>query len=99
PYFTRRFDARETSAIRLYLHGGNDQARIVGDVDASIPVRIIGGNYTNAIVDSSTVGGERNAAHLSDVDVMSGVSYGLDTLFDRRPMVRQFGGEVPPARD
>jgi hypothetical protein len=43
PYFRRRFDASETSEIRLYLHGGDDRAVIGGDRGLPIKVRIIGG--------------------------------------------------------
>ena len=39
--------AAETREIRVYLHGGNDTALVTGDVDTSIPVRIIGGNGSN----------------------------------------------------
>src|ERR1019366_3339667 len=36
PYFVRRFDSHETTAIRVYLHGGTDNAQVVGDVRTSI---------------------------------------------------------------
>jgi hypothetical protein len=57
PYFLRRFDARETSEIRVYLHGGDDVAVVRGKVRRSIPIRIIGGNGTNRLIDSATVAG------------------------------------------
>ena len=99
PYFLRRFDARETSEIRVYLHGGDDQAQVIGDVSGSIPLRVIGGNGTNQLLDSATVGGRRRAAHIYDAGSVQDVNYGPDTLFNRRPMVRQFGRLVTPARD
>src|SRR4051812_2895143 len=55
PYFSRRFYANETKEIRIYLHGGDDRASVQGNVSRSIPVRIIGGNGSNSLVDLSTV--------------------------------------------
>lgn len=98
-YFLRRFDARETSAIRVYLHGGDDEATIVGDVRSSIAVRIIGGNGTNRLVDSSRVGGRSNTAHRYDAGTVRDVRYGPDTLFNRRPLARYAGQLVAPGKD
>jgi hypothetical protein len=99
PWFSRRFDARETSEILVYLHDGDDTALVTGHVQQSIPVRIIGGNGTNTLIDSSTVGGEAHPAHLYDVGTVYGVSYGPDTLFDRRPWEKRDGALAPPGRD
>ena len=79
PYFARRFDARETREIRLYMHGGNDVALVTGRVQQSIPVRIIGGNGENTMVDSSTVGGRSNPTRLYDIGSVSGVRYEPET--------------------
>ena len=84
-YFSRRFDARETSELLVYLHGGNDTAVVVGQADHSILIRIIGGNGTNTLVDSSTVAGHGHPSRLYDVGTVTGVSYGPDTSFDRLP--------------
>ena len=97
--FSRRFDREETRAIRVYLHGGNDSAVVVGDVHGSIPVRIIGGNGTNHLFDSSLVGGSAHRTRLYDAGEVSGISYGPDTLFDRRPWVKEDGKFVPPGPD
>ena len=99
PYYHRRFDARETREIRVYLHGGDDRAVILGDVSRSIPVRIIGGNGTNTLVDSSRVDGRGQTAHLYDTGIVTDVSYGPDTLFKRRPQVHIPGGLIDPIRD
>lgn len=99
PYFLRRFDANETSEIRVYLHGGDDQARVIGDVPSSIPLWIVGGNGTNRLADSSSVGGRHNTTRFYDVGTVSGVTYPPDTLFNRRPMVNRFGHLVPPGKD
>ena len=66
PFFSRRFDARETSEILVYLHGGDDSALVTGHVQRSIPVRIIGGNGANTLIDSSTVAGKKHIARLYD---------------------------------
>jgi hypothetical protein len=98
-YFRRRFHPLETEEIRLYLHGGDDSAVITGAAPNSIPVRIIGGNGANRLVDSSTVGGRRNPTHLYDIGTITGVRYGPDTLLDRRPWVYDDGNTVKPGPD
>ena len=99
PVFIRRFDARETKEIRLYLHGGDDTAVVIGNVRRSIPVRIVGGNGTNRLADSSTVDGAHNRAHLYDAGTVHGVSYGKDTLFNRQHWENEHGKLEPPGRD
>lgn len=110
PHFRRRFDARETSEIRLYMHGGNDIAIVRGDVRHSIPVRIIGGNGTNRLIDSSQVGGRRNPTHLYESGTVRGVRYDGDSAdkreipesqlrFNRRPWALAYGDLVPPQLD
>ena len=99
PDFTRRFDARETAEIRIYLHGGDDSAVVRGNVKQSIVVRIIGGNGTNHLVDSSTVDGRNGTARLYDAGTVRNVTYGVDTIFDRRPFPRQGGVVRQPVPD
>lgn len=98
-YFHRRFVTGETSEIRLYLHGGDDVAVVSGAADRSIPLRIIGGNGTNAIVDSAVVGGDHNTVHAYDRGTVTDVAVGTDTMFDRRPWIREGGKLVPPGKD
>jgi len=97
--FARRFDAGETAQILVYLHGGDDTALVTGRVPNSIDVRIIGGNGANALIDSSTVAGQSHPAHLTDSGSVGGISYGLDTLFDRRPWEKRNGVLAPPGLD
>ncbi|HET9777263.1 MAG TPA: hypothetical protein VFP77_11890 [Gemmatimonadaceae bacterium] len=110
PFFNRRFDARETKEIRLYLHGGDDYAVVRGDVRSSIPVRIIGGDGTNTLIDSSSVGGRRNPTALYDRGTVSGTRYDKDSLdkrefseeitpFNRRPWSVAYGELAPAQRD
>jgi hypothetical protein len=84
-FFSRRFDPRETVELLVYLHGGDDTAIVTGRAPSSILVRIIGGNGTNDLVDSSTVGGRAHPTRLYDMGKVTGISYGKDTSFDRRP--------------
>ena len=112
PYFQRRFDARDTREIRIYLHGGNDRATVQGMVRSSIEVRIIGGNGSNAFVDLSTVGGRRNPTHFYDAGSVNDVKYARDTVdilhnldnafnheFNRRPWLHAYGTLIPPQVD
>jgi len=102
PYYHRRFDPRETKEVRVYLHGGDDAAVVRGSVASSIRVRVIGGNGTNTLVDSSSVG-RRSRARLYDVGSTSGYYYGPDsapdTLFSRRPWVNDTGVVAYPSKD
>ena len=98
-FYARRFDARETSEILVYLHDGDDSALTAGHVRQSILVRVIGGNGANALIDSSTVADGQSATRLYDTGTVTGVTYGLDTLFSRRPWEKKDGELVPPNRD
>jgi hypothetical protein len=112
PRFDRRFLPNETREIRLYLHGGNDTALVTGRTQSSIPVRIIGGNGVNVLVDSSVVAGRARPTHMYDQGSVSGIVYDTDSAiremseldsddlpFNRRPWLRVFGKVRPPQRD
>jgi hypothetical protein len=57
-YLDRNFD-KVTREIRVYLHDGDDVARVTGNVPGSIPLWIVGGSGRNTLADSSTVGGRK----------------------------------------
>jgi hypothetical protein len=99
PYFQRRFDERETGEVRVYLHGGDDTALVTGTVSKAIPVRIVGGNGTNVLIDSSTVDGRHGTAHFYDAGTVSDVNYGIDTMFNRRPFVHEVAAWLQPRTD
>jgi hypothetical protein len=99
PYFRRRFKPEETDQVRLYLHGGDDSALVTGRVQRSIPVWIIGGNGANRLVDSSTVRGKPSPTHRYDAGTVSGVNYGPDSAWNRRPWIKRSGKFVAPGRD
>ena len=102
PYFHRRFDPRQTKEVRVYLHDGDDSAVVRGDVTSNVKVRVIGGNGTNSLVDSSRVA-SRHRARLYDLGHVSGIYYGpdssRDTLFSRRPWVNDTGAVQYPSKD
>jgi hypothetical protein len=98
-YFARRFDPRETVELLVYLHGGSDTAVVKGAAKKSILVRVIGGNGTNTLLDSSTVGGHAHPTRLYDQGKVSGISYGADTAYDRRPWEKLGDTLVPHLPD
>jgi hypothetical protein len=99
PFFERTFDANETREIRVYLHGGEDSAVVEGNVRSSIPLRVIGGNGNNHLIDRSTVDGSQGSAHLYDVGVVDDIRYGKpDTNFNRVPWIEERGKLVPQGR-
>jgi hypothetical protein len=56
PYFERRFDARDTDEVRLYLHGGDDRVIMRGRRSGDITVRAIGGPGDDVFDDSGGSG-------------------------------------------
>jgi hypothetical protein len=62
PYFSRIFERHETREVRLYLLGGDDQVAYRGFANSSIVVRIIGGDGTVELIDSSRV--RQNQIHV-----------------------------------
>ncbi len=55
PYFRRKFDSRETSDIRIYLHGGDDRVVIRG-AGGGPRIRVIGGGGGDTVADSARGG-------------------------------------------
>jgi len=52
PYFRRRFDRRETSEVRIYLHGSDDRVVIRG-AGGGPRIRVIGGGGEDVVADSA----------------------------------------------
>jgi hypothetical protein len=94
--FSRRFLPSETHDLRVHLHGGDDVAVVRGRAPSSIETRVIGGNGTNVIVDSSVVAGRSEPTLLYDLGRVSGFDYGKDTLWNRYPWIRYKGDWLPP---
>lgn len=98
PYLVRHFSIPDSREIRIYLHGGDDRAVIRGNAQHSIPIRVIGGEGNNLLIDSSSVAG-RPAGRLYDNGTIEKIEYGPDSLFDRRPWITKFGKKTAPGQD
>ncbi len=56
PYFSRRFDPRDTKEVRLYLHGADDRVVVRGPA-GRLTLRVMGGHGDDVLVDSAAAGG------------------------------------------
>lgn len=65
PYFTRRFDHRETKEVRVFLHGGDDRVIVRGS-GGGVRIRVIAGRGADSLADSS--GGGRVHLYAADAD-------------------------------
>jgi hypothetical protein len=99
PWFNRRFKPNETREVRVYMHGGNDSVLVDGQGEGRIFIRIVGGNGTNTFTDSSLVGHQTPKTRFYDEGTVDDVTYGKDTVFNRRPWVEAYGTPVPPQKD
>lgn len=70
-HFDRTFPPGETGEIRIYLHGGDDLARIEGEAASPIALRIVGGGGRDELDDAA---GRRGVTFYDDGDgtVVSG---------------------------
>ena len=110
PYFRRRYNPAETTEIRVYLHGGDDIGIVRGAIGDGIPVRIIGGDGTNRLIDSTEARGGRNRTYLYESGTVRGTRYDGDSLdkreiddsqlrFNRLPWALAYGDLAPPQKD
>jgi hypothetical protein len=53
PVFRRTFYPSETKELRLYMHGGDDLIRVMGDEETPISLKIIGGGGDDSVTLSS----------------------------------------------
>jgi len=97
--FQRRFDARETKEIRIYLHGGSDSVHVSGAPGRTL-VRVIAGGGRNTYVDATANSPTRRVVFY-DVDTLSTVLGASRDLIDRRPYTPPHTrhGSMDPARD
>lgn len=93
PYFSRRFEPKTTSEVRIFLGEGDDSATTRGRTDG-ILVRILGGDGQDRLVDSSTSGSER----FYDDPRAPKRTFGLRSDVDRRPytLPPRNPNELPP---
>jgi hypothetical protein len=62
-YFLREFDAAETEEIRIYLHGGADEAVVSGIAESSPLIHVIGGHGRDRLTDLSETSGVGTVFH------------------------------------
>jgi len=103
PYYRRRFDPAETREVRLYLHGGDDEAIVRGaSPDGGILVRVIGGGGDDRLGDQSTAGGGRRTV-LYDDRGNNEFDPGREAKVDEHawspPHANALTGNAPPPRD
>jgi Omp85 superfamily domain len=101
PYFRRRFLPAETREVRVYLHGGDDQATITGQVERSIQVRLIGGGGDDRLADQSAAGARMAIFHddRGDNTFAPGAGTRVDVNPYDPPRIRTFNPNPPPPRD
>ncbi|HEX8904204.1 MAG TPA: hypothetical protein VF771_05140, partial [Longimicrobiaceae bacterium] len=99
PYYHRRFLPGETRDVRLYLHGGDDQAVVRGASDG-IMVRVIGGGGDDQLRDQAEDRGRTvfydDRGH-NRIDPGSGAR--VDTREWQPPRPATLLGNPPPPRD
>jgi hypothetical protein len=88
--FERRFDARETREIRLFLHGGNDSVVVRGPSGTPL-VRVVGAGGRDIYVDSTSNTRERRVL-VYDVNPESRLVGASNNAIDRRSY------QAPPTR-
>lgn len=102
PYYHRRFFPGETREVRLFLHGGADQALVRGEQDGGILVRVIGGGGDDRLRDESTASGGRRTVFYDDRgdnQIDPGTEAKVDTRPWSPPKPTTLLGNPPPPRD
>src|SRR5690606_36697592 len=56
-YFDRTFHEEDTHEVRVYLHGGDDLATVIGEGGNSVMVRVIGGGGDDRLENLSPIRG------------------------------------------
>jgi len=103
PYYHRVLHPGETREVRLYLHGGDDQATVRGaSPEGGILVRLIGGGGDDRLADQSTAGGGRRTVFYDDRgdnQFQPGGEARVDTREWSPPKPNTLLGNPPPPRD
>jgi hypothetical protein len=99
PYFHRRFVPAETRDVRIYLHGGDDQAVVRGAGDGVL-VRVIGGGGDDVLRDEAP---DRGSTVFYDDRGHNRIDTGgnakVDTHSWEPPKPTTLLGNPPPPRD
>jgi hypothetical protein len=80
PYFHRRFEAKTTQEVRLYLYGGNDKVVVTGGRHGGVLLRVVAGEGED-VLDDSQGGGTRYSA----LPQWARAVEGPGTHWDKRP--------------
>ncbi|MGV3639503.1 MAG: BamA/TamA family outer membrane protein [Adhaeribacter sp.] len=90
--YERQFKTAETREIRLYGLEGNDEFRVSGQVDKGILVRLIGGEESDKITDSSQVKGLARKTYVYDSDTGNELHLGREArdLTSSKPEVNDY---------
>ena len=84
PYFERVFFPEETREIRIYLHGGDDLARIRGAGNSPIDIILVGGGGQDSFDNSSSAKGIR-VFDPGNATVIAGTGIRFDNRAAPRP--------------
>lgn len=102
-YFRRRFDPAETREVRVYLHGGDDQAVLRGTSPGhGMLVRVIGGGGDDRMSDQSSARGGRRTVFYDDRGSNQFDPRGeakVDEHAWENPKASSLMGNAPPPRD
>lgn len=93
PYHRRRFSRDETRELRLFLRGGRDSVRLLGERRDGIRLRVIGGAGEDALLDSG------GTTRLAMYDADSGTTVTRGVHLDRRPYApppKRTPTQIPP---
>jgi hypothetical protein len=101
PLFERTLRPGETREVRVFLHGGDDQARVSGAGEGAILVRVIGGGGDDELANQAPSHG--HATVFYDDRGHNQVSTGSGGRLDERawepPRPTSLLGNAPPVRD
>jgi hypothetical protein len=94
-YFDRRFEERDTSEVRVYLYGGQDEVVVEGGKHGGVQLRVISGDDAD-VVDDSKGGGTRVSDSRGKARVVDGPGTSVDTRPYTPPSPPASGSWRPP---
>jgi hypothetical protein len=95
PYLKRRYDAKVTHEVRLYLYAGNDKVTVTGGKHGGVLFRVIAGDGID-VLDDSAGGGTHYAASDREDRVVKGPGTDRDSRHFTPPPPNKSGAWIPP---
>jgi hypothetical protein len=95
PYLERRFDAKVTHEVRLYLGGGDDKVTVTGGKHGGVLLRVVAGGGQD-VLDDSAGGGTRYSASDPGDRVVEGPGTHRDSRPYTAPPHSGTGDWIPP---